>query len=494
MISYEEFHKIKLLSTRDNLTPEQIGKQLDLDPRTVRKWLGRKNYTPRKKGVAPTMLHPFKAKIQAMLERFDYTAQQVYQRIGEIGYQGSYSTVKRYVRLVRPSYRGPAYRVLTFKPGESAQFDWGEYKTIKVGNTVRKLSIFVMVLSWSRKIYVELALGQTMEHFLSCHVNAFRYFGGVPERVIIDNLKTGVLAHKRGEDPVFNPRYLEFAEFFGFSPHACNVKAPHEKGRVESGVGYVKKNFLYGNSIDEFFTLKEAATLWRDSVANKRVHKTTHRVPDEMWQEEKPALSSCPINEYDCATIRNVRASKQALVTLDTNRYSVPAQYTGKLLRMKVFPYRLALYHNESLIARHVRFYDRHRYLIDDEHQKSIDIAQHSKRTKKRLLQFMALNPKAQEFYQLLKQKHLGATQHVKRILELIPVYGKEQVAEAVALAVERNAISHLYVENIIKHHHQPLSTYATVSLAHKQELLELSLPEPDISIYEAHNAQEKEE
>ena len=145
--------------------------------------------------------------------------------------------------------------LLSLATGNPAFDAWG---SIAVGNTRRRLSFFVMVLAWSRQMYVEFTLGQTMEQFLACHVNAFRALG-VPHRVMVDNLRCAVLHHPRGGPVQFNPRYLDFARHFGFQPVACAPAKGNEKGRVERGVAYVKSNFLNGLDLPDFAAPEQSA-------------------------------------------------------------------------------------------------------------------------------------------------------------------------------------------------------------------------------------------
>jgi transposase len=166
--------------------------------------------------------HPFKPQIVQMLEKYPYSAAQVFQRLREQGFDGGYSIVKAYVRTVRPK-RQPAFLKLAFAPGECAQADWGSVGSVRVGQTSRRLSFFVMVLCYSRLLYVEFTLSQTMEHFLACHQHAFEVFGGVPHSVMVDNLKAAVLKRTLGEAPVLNPKYAAFSEHYGFRIVPCNV-------------------------------------------------------------------------------------------------------------------------------------------------------------------------------------------------------------------------------------------------------------------------------
>ncbi|MCK5355841.1 MAG: transposase, partial [Methyloprofundus sp.] len=163
MIDYETYSRIKQYQ-QEGLKAGQIAQKLDLDPRTVESWLDEPQYRQRKKGDASSKLDSYKEAIVSLIEKHPYTATQIYQRLQDEGYQGSYSLVKQYVRKVRPK-RKPAFLTLAFAPGESAQVDWGIYKTIEVGATRRKLNFFVMVLCHSRMMYVEFTLAQSMEHF-----------------------------------------------------------------------------------------------------------------------------------------------------------------------------------------------------------------------------------------------------------------------------------------------------------------------------------------
>ena len=281
MIDYETYSRIKHLHLQKGLTAMQISRELALDERTVKLWIAAKQFTPRKSVIRPSLLDPYKDTVVKMIESYQYTAQQVYQRIQEEGYTGGYTVVKKFVRKIRPNKK-KAFLTLAFAPGECAQVDWGSYGTVRVGETTRRLSFFVMVLCYSRQLYVEFTVSQTMEHFLACHQNAFAAFGGVPARIMVDNLKSAVLKHGVGEAPVFNPRYLDFAKYHGFGISACGVAKGNEKGRVENGVGYVKKNFLAGAELPDFAALGPAARIWLDTIANVRIHGESRQKPVDI--------------------------------------------------------------------------------------------------------------------------------------------------------------------------------------------------------------------
>lgn len=195
MIDFETYMKIKTYRVHHGLKGPQIARKMGLDIRTVEKWLNAPRFCQRKSSPRPSKLDPYKDQIIRMLEFYPYSAIQVFQRISEDGFDGGYTIVKEYVRKVRPPKK-KAFLKLAFAPGECAQVDWGSYGTVPVGDTCRRLSFFVMVLCHSRLMYVEFTVSQTMEHFLACHSNAFERFGVVPQRVMVDNLKSAVLKRR----------------------------------------------------------------------------------------------------------------------------------------------------------------------------------------------------------------------------------------------------------------------------------------------------------
>lgn len=484
MIDYEIFCQIRLLHDQKHLKAAQIAKELRLDPKTVEKWIGRATYEPRHSPRRASKLDPFKGSVVAMLERHPYSAQQILQRLREQGYGGGYTILKEFVRQVRP-VRKPAFLMLEFAPGEAAQVDWGNYGSIQVGSTRRRLSFFVMVLCHSRLMYVEFTLRESMEHFLTCHRNALEYFGGSTSKVILDNLKVGVLRHPAGQKAQFNPRYLDFAAHHGFEPVACNVGAGHEKGRVENGVGYVKKNFLNGLEITSFEAINPAARHWLDTVANVRLHGETRRKPREHFQQEQPHLKALPPMPYDCAVIHPTSANRCCRVRFDANRYSVPHLYASQKLSLKIYPDELYIYHHEKLIATHPRSYDRHQKVDNPDHARQLVVERRNARQQSLLLAFLNLTPLAERYCRKLQDKRLNTAHHIQKIVALSEVYGAAKVGQAIEIAIGFEAYGCEYVANILAQRERPASLPGALHLTRRQDLLELQLPSPDLSAYE---------
>jgi len=492
VIDYESFARIKHLHELKGLNAAQIARELGLDERTVRGRLEAKQFLPRKSVQRKSLLDPFKDTVVKMVESYPYSASQIHQRLKEEGFAGGYTAVKKFVRKVRPK-REKAFLTLAFAPGECAQVDWGSYGSVRVGETMRRLSFFVMVLCYSRQIYVEFTVSQTMEHFLACHQNAFAAFGGIPARIMVDNLKSAVLSHPSGEAPVYNRRYLDFAGHHGFSVCACGVAKGNEKGRVENGVGYVKKNFLAGADLPDFAALNPAARIWLDTVANVRIHGETRKKPVEMLASERPHLGPLPLHLYDVGNVSCVRASSQFRVALDSNRYSVPARFAGHLLTMKAYPDRLCFYHEEKLVARHSRSYERNRDFEDPDHPRELIVQRKKARDQHLFQRFLALSHCSVDYYRELDKRHLNSGHHVRKIVALAEIHGDDAVACALASAMKLHAVGSDYIANILESRARKLPEAGALHLTRRTDLLELTVEAPDLSIYEGKTTTNRE-
>ena len=494
MIDFHTYQQIHYLFKEKKLNRKQIAEALGINVDTVSTWLKKERYdfskprSPRK-----SKLDPYKKQILSWLEEHPFSAVQIYQKLQEAGFEGRLTIVKDYVARVRPKPR-PAYLKLHFEPGDCAQVDWGECGLVPVktsgGATIRRrLYVFVMVLCYSRLMFLRFSLSQSMEHFLENHVKAFEFFGSIPRRVMIDNLKTGVLEHKRGLAPVFNPRYLELAGHYGFHPVACNVGAGHEKGRVENGVGYVKKNFLSGRQIEDFTHLEVAADHWRDTVANLRVHGTTQRVPAEVFEtEEKDRLLPLHPHRYDCAVCHQARVSKDGRVLFDTNTYSVPPGYGRQLLQLRAYPEKILIYApGRGLIATHQRCYGRKQDIEQSEHVQALKNQRRRAREQNLLNDFQKLfGTTGSAYYQQLQERVLDARDHLRKILALAEIYGVQKVQRALQDGLELGAFRSDYIAHVLEAQSRAsMPEPGPLHLTRNEDQLEVQLPEPDLSCYD---------
>lgn len=483
MIDYETYCKIIQLH-QNRLRPSQIASMLNIHEQTVRQWLQEGCYRRRKPTKRSSKLDRYKPQILNWLEKYPYSSAQIFQRLQEQGYQGGITILRDYVKMVRPA-KQKGFLTLSFAPGECAQVDWGQYGTVAVGSTRRKLSFFVMVLCYSRMLYLEFTVLEKMEHFLACHENAFRFFGAAPHSIMVDNLKCAVLKRLVGQAPVFNPLYRDFAGHYGFSIRACGVGKGNEKGRVENAVGYVKKNFLAGLDIPDFSAIHAAAQNWVERIANVRIHATTRKQPVALFKTEKPSLRPLPEAAFDCATVRTVRVTNQFRVVLDSNRYSVPAEYARTHVTLKAYQDRLCLYHQNKLIARHTRSYDRNQDFEHPDHPRELLKQRRKAREQQLFKRFLALSSRADDYYKQLAKRRMNPLHHIRQIVALSEIYGTDKVARSLDDAFTFQAFSCEYVANILEQRERVLPQPGALHLTRRQDLLELDLAEPNLSIYD---------
>jgi len=255
----------------------------------------------------------------------------IHQRLKERGYAGSYSSVYRFVRRLEPVAPEVTVRVET-PPGEEAQVDFG-YAGLMLdpqSGRLRKSWVFVMTLSWSRHQYVEFVFDQSTETWLRLHRNAFAFFGGVPERIVPDNLKAAIV---RGcwHEPQAQQAYRECAEHYDFLIAPCRPRSPQHKGKVEQGgVHYVKRNFLGGRERTPITQANREVLEWTRTTAGQRIHGTTQERPLERFQVEQEALKPLPPTPYDLAVWKQVKVHRDCHIVFQKAYYSVPFRLVGQ--------------------------------------------------------------------------------------------------------------------------------------------------------------------
>ena len=482
MIDYPTFCRLRELHDTQGLTQAQIARELDLHPQTVSLWAGRPTYTQRKAPSRTSKLDPFKPTISRLLDRHDYSSSQILSLLRQEGYTGGGSILRAHVARVRPRTR-QAFLRLQFAPGQAAQVDWGSAGVIQLGQTRCQLSFFVMVLCFSRRMYVEFTLRQAQEHFLSAHHNALVFFGGVPSEVLVDNCKVAVLRHRRGEPPQFNPRYLDFAHHHGFRPRACNPLSPHEKGRVERAVGYVKNNFLAGRSLGSLEAIQAEIRLWLDQVANTRIHGDTGKSPQELSTQE--TLRPLNPNPYDLATLHTLRSSRVCRVHFDANTYSVPAQHARQVLSLKAYTDRVLILEAEKAIAEHRRCYERGRDFELPGHMDTLLAQRLRAHQQRQIMRFLQLGPAAPAYWQGLQERRPDARVQVQRIVALAELHGQDLVSRLLEDLLALQSFSADYVANLITQRQRPQAEPSALHLTRASDLLDLEIAPPDLSLYD---------
>jgi len=301
-------------------------------------------------------VEPFREAV-VNLRRQGIEMAAIHLRLRERGYTGSYASVVRFVRRLEPPEPEVVARVET-KPGEEAQVDFGSAgKMINPEDgRLRKAWSFVMTLSWSRHQYVEFVFDQRVETWLCLHRNAFAFFGGVPQRVVLDNLKAGI-AHSCWEEPQAQHAYRECAEHYGFLIAPCRPATPQHKGKVEQGgVHYVTRNFLAGRHVTTLTQSNQDVLGWIRDTAGVRVHGTTRERPLDRFATEQGRLQPLPATPYDLANWKHVRLHRDGHVVFDGAYYSAPFRLVGQHLWVRGGARQVQLFTGQyQLVATHAR-------------------------------------------------------------------------------------------------------------------------------------------
>lgn len=334
----------------------KIGEILGISRKTVTTILSKlenNDVIERKKQV--TILDDFKEYISIQTQK-GLSAIRIYQdmKSDDMGYTGSYDTVKRFVASIKTA-APKAYMVMHSLPGEEAQVDFGYIGTLKMKNgKYKKAWVFVMELSYSRYMYVQIVFDQSVNTFIDCHRKAFRYFGGIPKYVKIDNLKAAILEADFYE-PTIQRNYAAFATHYGFMAEPCRVYTPTDKGKVESNVKYVKNNCFKGREFTNIEQAEQFLENWLLTIANVRIHGTTKKIPSEIFNSlEKNNLISLPENEYIISEITKCTVQTNCHISYKGNNYSVPYNYIGDSVDVIIMDNILKVFHKEKEIALHL--------------------------------------------------------------------------------------------------------------------------------------------
>jgi len=289
-------------------------------------------------------------------------------------YAGGDTAFYDYVRKVRRARKQtPHDLALRFEgvPGEFLQIDWGEVRNMaftKPGLEGHTRYFFAARLKYSRFMYVSFHSDMREETLLRCLIACFQTIGGVPWVVVTDNMKTAVLGRNAQHEPVWNPAYQKLAVEFKFHPEACAPASGNQKGAVENLVKFVKGNFVAGRTFYDDANLAEQCTQWLSHVNTERPSDATGQEPVFRLVEEQATFSALPSTAQDYGFFDCVVVSREGLVAIETNRYSVPAHLIGRALTARIHATRIELFADQELVATHVRSHEQHARIITPAH------------------------------------------------------------------------------------------------------------------------------
>ena len=331
---------------------KRIARELGVDRKTVKRWLRLGSWQPRQSRRSPRPVERLAEFIERRAPEVGWNGVVLHRELAGLGFTGGYQQVQRFLKPYRTQRRWSELATVRFEtgPGEQAQVDYGQLR-VWIGEQPETVHLFVFTLGYSRRLFARGYPDERLVTLLDGHERAFRWFSGVTLSCLYDNPRTLVLG-RRENQVVWHPLFEDFARYYGFTPHACQPYRARTKGKVESGVKYVKRNALAGRRFCSWEALNDWLERWSTDVADLRVHGTTHERPrDRFAAEQLTPLGSRPPYRYERVLLR--RVANDALVAVGAARYSVPVEYVGQVVSVQESVTHFEIFHQERLIARH---------------------------------------------------------------------------------------------------------------------------------------------
>jgi transposase len=438
MIDLETRANIRRLFYAEHWKVGTIARELSLHPETVARAIETERFN-RDKTQRPDILAPYADFISKTLAQYpQLCATRVFQMIRERGYKNSVYPVRRFIANMRPQKHEAFLRLRTF-PGEQGQVDWASFGEVTVGRARRKLSCFVITLSYSRAIYLEFFFDQKIESFLRAHVHAFENWKGLPRTLLYDNLRSVVL-ERRGDNIRFHPRFVELQTHYNFAARPCQVRAGNQKGVVERAIRYIRDSFFAARPFKTLPDLNHQALAWRDSVANARKFPDDDsRTVLDAFSEEQPLLLALPANRFDSQMLVPVKSSKTIYVRFDLNDYSIPPNAVGRQIVIAASESHVRILDGSSEIASHRRSYDRHQLVLDPVHQEQLLKEKRKAFGSVRGTRLTREIPESEAFLDAAFRRGYPIAMQTAYLVKLLDLFGRDELSIAMAEALSRN-------------------------------------------------------
>jgi len=475
-----EIHRLKHLGWSDR----KIARYLRIDRGSVKKYVNHPDSVQKRQNRA-TKLDPYRDQINVLLDE-DPTASApvVLQRLMEGGFDGKVTIVRDYLRQLRGKRKQRrAYGRFESAPGEQMQIDWGHFDSLEYGDTRRRLYALVVVEAFSRMMYVRFTHSQKQSALHGGLLEAFTWFGGSPKQLVVDNMATAVV-ERMGSVVRFNDAFLDFLRHFAVDPIACNPRSPYEKGKVESGVKYLRRNFMSLRTVTDLEDVQHQALDWLNSVANVRTHQTTGQRPVDRF--EKVLLRSLPQPLPDTRETQSLLVHKDFAVRFDGNTYTAPPWAIGKTVIVKADTAFVSLYLGDKRIAIHPRCWQRKKRIETPSHRQQVKKLRKKLWHDRQVAAFMSLGGVAVDYLSGLLDAGQPIRKQVKRLLVLKDKYGAEALIYALTKSMAHKAWGADYVENIVHQKMAPKNDHPPVRLKN-EHLNRIRLNQPSLAEYDAH-------
>jgi len=415
-----------------------IAAQLNIHHSTVARVLSQAGMPRATRAPQPSMIDPYLPFITETLEKFPkLTAARLYAMAQARGYPGGPSHFRAHIAQLRPKPPAEAYLRLKTLPAEQAQVDWGHFGYIEMGRARRPLMAFVMVLSFSRQIFLRFYLNQRTENFIRGHVAAFQQWQGVPRVLLYDNLKSAVL-DRRGNTIQFNPQLLSLSAYYRFEPKPVAVARGNEKGRVERAIRYIRDNFFAGCHWQDINDLNAQADIWcQGAAADRLCPEDRSRTVGDAFAQEQSQLLALPVNPFETDERLEVKVGKTPYARFDLNDYSVPHTHVRQTLTVIASLDRVKIYDGLERLAEHARSYDQGQQIEDPVHLEALLAYKQRAGTHRRQDRLAHAAPASVELIHIaVTERGHRPAQVASRLVALLERYGSAELEAAITQAL----------------------------------------------------------
>jgi len=416
-----------------------IARQLGVHHGTVDRVLSQAGLPKAARPHRASMIDPFLPFIVETLAQFPgLTASRLYAMVRERGYPGAEDHFRHLIAHHRPAPQPEAYLRLRTLPGEQGQVDWGHFGKITIGKAIRTLMAFVIVLSFSRRVFLRFFLDARMSNFLRGHEAAFQAWEGLPRILLYDNLKSAVL-ERQGQAIRFNPTLLEFAAHYRFNPRPVAVARGNEKGRVERAIRYVRDNFFAARSWSDLNDLNAQADAWCAGQALERPCPEDRSISvREAFTQECSQLLALPDNPFPTDEREEVSVGKSPYVRFDLNDYTVPHTHVRRTVTVVASPTEVRVLDGSEVIARHERSYDKDKQVEDEAHIAELTARKRQARHHRAQDRLIQAAPSSQDLLTRAAARGDNLGSLTAALLRLLDRYGATELEAAIGEALSR--------------------------------------------------------
>ncbi len=466
-------------------TERKIARHLRISRPSVNKYLLNPDQASVKRAQRASKLDPYRDLIKQFVEQDPQVKTPVVlQRIQDKGFDGRITILRDYLQKLRAPQSSPTPFIrFESDPGKQMQIDWGHFGHLQYQDTKRKLYALAVIEGYSRMLYVEFTHSQNQSALHQCMLNAFTFFGGTPHEIVVDNMLTAVI-ERQGRLIRFNDALLTFLIPFKMVPIACNPGAPHEKGKVENAIKYLRLNFWPLRTFTDLCDVNRQVKKWLDTVANVRIHRTTLKRPVDRFANV--CLRPLPELLPDCRETETLKVYKDFAVRFDANTYTTPPWAISKQVTLKANQQTVIIFYQHKKIAVHDRCWQRGQRIETPTHKEQVRKLQRKLWLDKDIAAFSSIGKEAVTYLQALSQARQPIKKNVLKLLSLKDDYGALSIIYALKKALAHNAIGADYIENILYQEMTPKKQHPPVRLK-KEALNNIRLPEPSLEEYDAH-------